>query len=57
MERCFIVMGPIFKIGPHLEPFLEMLLDSIRVFSLIFTMEKIPNFVRLNYHNTLGVNC
>jgi hypothetical protein len=27
LERCFMVLSPIFKIGPCLEPLLEMLLE------------------------------
>jgi hypothetical protein len=29
LEGCFIVLSPIFKIGPCLEPLLEMLLEDI----------------------------
>jgi hypothetical protein len=29
LEGCFIVLSPMFKIGPCLEPFLEMLLHIL----------------------------
>jgi hypothetical protein len=31
LEECFMVLSPIFKIGPCLEPLLEMLLSYKRI--------------------------